>query len=609
MIEEKLMKYSKEQELAIKHVNGPCMVIAGPGSGKTAVITGRIKYLIESAGVSPADILVITFTRAAASQMEQRFKAMTKGHDYRVRFGTFHSIYFWIIKTAYNLNNQSVISNDEKRKIIEKILAGMSLEYENKEDIISSILSQISIVKCDMINIENYYSKDMPEDVFREVYRRFHHEMNRFGKIDFDDMMVMCYELLNKRPDILKSCRNIFKYIMVDEFQDSNKIQYEIFKLLAKPLENVFVVGDDDQSVYGFRGARPEIMFLFEKDFKNTRKYYLVDNYRCDRIITGVSSKLIADNKKRFDKKLVSKKTEEGKYEIVSTTDVNSENEAIIANVREHYALGIPYEEQAVLYRTNIEPRRLVYKLNQFNIPYTISDSLPNIFEHFVVKGVLNYMRFAMGDRSRAVFLQIMNKPSRYISRNLLIEDEIDFNELRYRARDKEYVVERIDKLMADLRLISKMRPYPALNFIRNAVGFDDYIKDYAEFRQLDADELYEVLDEFASMIVDFKSYAEMFEFIEEYSEVLKKQQIEERDKKGLKLMTMHSSKGLEFDCVYIMNVVEGCIPYRKAKTSAEIEEERRMLYVAMTRARHELYVYTPNEVSGKPKDRSSFLK
>ena len=603
------MKYSKEQELAIKHVNGPCMVIAGPGSGKTAVITGRIKYLIESAGVSPADILVITFTRAAASQMEQRFKAMTKGHDYRVRFGTFHSIYFWIIKTAYNLNNQSVISNDEKRKIIEKILAGMSLEYENKEDIISSILSQISIVKCDMINIENYYSKDMPEDVFREVYRRFHHEMNRFGKIDFDDMMVMCYELLNKRPDILKSCRNIFKYIMVDEFQDSNKIQYEIFKLLAKPLENVFVVGDDDQSVYGFRGARPEIMFLFEKDFKNTRKYYLVDNYRCDRIITGVSSKLIADNKKRFDKKLVSKKSEEGKYEIVSTTDVNSENEAIIANVREHYALGIPYEEQAVLYRTNIEPRRLVYKLNQFNIPYTISDSLPNIFEHFVVKGVLNYMRFAMGDRSRAVFLQIMNKPGRYISRNLLIEDEIDFNELRYRARDKEYVVERIDKLMADLRLISKMRPYPALNFIRNAVGFDDYIKDYAEFRQLDADELYEVLDEFASMIVDFKSYAEMFEFIEEYSEVLKKQQIEERDKKGLKLMTMHSSKGLEFDCVYIMNVVEGCIPYRKAKTSAEIEEERRMLYVAMTRARHELYVYTPKEVSGKPKDRSSFLK
>ena len=603
------MDYSKEQLHAIEHVDGPCMVIAGPGSGKTAVITGRIKYLIESAGVSPADILVITFTRAAAAEMEQRFKAMTKGHSYPVRFGTFHSIYFWIIKTAYKLSNSNIISNEEKRKIIDKILIGMSLEYENKEDIISGILSEISLVKCDMLDIDNYYSKDMPENEFREIYKRFIREMNRFGKIDFDDMMVMCYELLNKRPDILKTCRNIFKYIMIDEFQDSNKIQYEIFKMLAKPLENVFIVGDDDQSVYGFRGARPEIMFLFEKDFKNTTKYYLVENYRCDRMITKVSSKLIADNKKRFDKKLVSKNTAEGKYEIIETEDTNSENDAIISRVREHFAAGIPYEDQAVLYRTNIEPRRLVYKLNQYNIPYTISDSLPNIFEHFVVKGVLDYMSFAMGDISRSTFLRIMNKPSRYISRNLLLEEEIDFDALRYRARDKEYVVERLDKLEADLRLIRKMRPYPALNFIRNAVGFNDYIKDYAEFRQLDADELYEVLDEFASMIVDFTSYGEMFEFIEEYSEVLKKQQIEEKDKKGLRLMTIHSSKGLEFDCVYIMNVVDGCIPYRKAKTTGEIEEERRMLYVAMTRARHELYVYTPKEVSGKPKSRSSFLK
>ena len=251
------MNYSKEQERAVKHVKGPCMVIAGPGSGKTAVITGRIKYLIESAGVSPADILVITFTRAAANEMEQRFKAMTRDHNYRVRFGTFHSIYFWIIKTAYKLDNSNIISNEEKRKMIDGIMSRMSLDYENKEDIISTIISQISLVKCDMIDIDNFYSREMPEEEFREIYRRFTKEMKRFGKIDFDDMMVMCYELLTKRPDILKSCREIFRYIMIDEFQDSNKIQYEIFKLLAKPSENVFVVGDDDQSVYGFRGARP----------------------------------------------------------------------------------------------------------------------------------------------------------------------------------------------------------------------------------------------------------------------------------------------------------------------------------------------------------------
>ena len=602
------MNYSKEQERAIRHVDGPCMVIAGPGSGKTAVITGRIKYLIESAGVSPSDILVITFTRAAANEMEQRFKAMTKGRNYYVRFGTFHSIYFWIVKTAYKLDNSNIISNEEKRKMIDGILNKMSLDYENKDDIISTIISQISLVKCDMIDIDNFYSREMPEEEFREIYRRFTKEMKRFGKIDFDDMMVMCYELLTNRPDILKSCRKIFRYIMIDEFQDSNKIQYEIFKLLAKPAENAFVVGDDDQSVYGFRGARPEIMFLFEKEFKGTKKYFLEDNYRCDRVITRVSSKLISDNNKRFAKKLSSKSKEEGIFRLIETKDINTENDAIIENIRKHYDAGIPYEKQAVLYRTNIEPRRLVYKLNQYNIPYTVSDSLPNIFEHFVIKNVLDYMRMAMGDMSRATFLRIMNKPSRYISRNLLVEEEIDFDTLMYRARDKEYVVERIDKLAHDLKLIRKMRPYPALNFIRNAIGYDDYLKNYAEYRQLDEDELFEILDEFAGMVSDFSSYGEMFEFIAEYTELLKKQQVEEKDKKGLRLLTMHSSKGLEFDIVYIINAVEGIIPYKKAKTSAELEEERRMLYVAMTRARHELYIYAPKEISGKNKKISSFL-
>ncbi|MBQ9609781.1 MAG: ATP-dependent helicase [Lachnospiraceae bacterium] len=603
------MNYSVEQRHAIMHVDGPCMVIAGPGSGKTTVITERTKYLIESAGVSPAEILVITFTKAAASEMEQRFKKLTGVHDYPVRFGTFHSIYYWIIKTAYNLNNQSVISGEEKIKMIDKILTEMSLVYENKDEVISSIISQISIVKCDMLDIDYYYSKDMPENEFRQIYRRFNKEMLRFGKIDFDDMMVMCYELLNKRPDILNRCRDIFKYIMIDEFQDSNKIQYEIFKLLAKPRENVFIVGDDDQSVYGFRGARPEIMLRFEKDFKNTKRLYLVENYRCDRIITELSSKLIAGNNKRFDKKLVSRSKNAGEFKLIKTEDNSEEYEKIIAMVRKHFNDGIPYEKQAVLYRTNIEPRHLVYKLNQYNIPYTVSDTLPNIFEHFIVQGVLDYMRFALGERSRALFLKIMNKPSRYISRDILKEDIIDFDALRYRVRDKEYVVERIDKLYSDLKLISRMRPYPALNFIRNAVGYDDYIKDYSEYRQIDEDELYEVLDEFAAMIADFKSFEEMFDFIEDYSQILRKQQTKDKKRKGLRLITMHSSKGLEFDVVYIMNVVDGYIPYRKAKLDSEIEEERRMLYVAMTRARHELYIFSPENISGKHKNISPFIK
>lgn len=603
------MRFCKEQTSAITHVDGPMMVVAGPGSGKTTVITERIKYLIESAGVSPADILVITFTKAAACEMESRFRSLTKGHDYHVRFGTFHSVFFWIIKTAYNLNSSNVISEEEKRKIVDRLICKMSIEYENREDIISSILAQISLVKCDMIDIENYYSKDMPEDLFRAIYHKLDSEMRRLGMIDFDDMMVMCHDLLTHREDILHKCREIFKYIMIDEFQDSNRIQYEIFKLLAKPKNNAFIVGDDDQSVYGFRGARPEIMQQFNKDFRNTKLVCLGDNYRCDRAITLASSGVINVNRNRFSKLLVSRSSENGIVRTLYPRNDQEEGQWLVKQIKEHYVSGIPYEAQAVLYRTNIQPRRLVYKLNSLNIPYTISDSMPNIFEHFAVRNVLDYMRIAMGDNSRGVFLRILNKPSRYISRESLMEDPIDYDKLRWRLRDKDYAVDNLDKLMADIKLIKKMRPYPALNFIRKSVGYDAYLREYAQYRQLDSGEFIDILDEFAAMIIDMTSYGELFEFIDDYTEVMIKQQERNKVKKGVNLMTMHSAKGLEFDCVYIIDAVEGMTPYKKANTADEMEEERRMFYVAMTRARHELYIYAPMVIRSKEREISRFVR
>ncbi|MBQ9934747.1 MAG: ATP-dependent helicase [Lachnospiraceae bacterium] len=601
------MRFSKEQSVAIMHTDGPMMVIAGPGSGKTTVITRRIKYLIESAGVSPADILVITFTKAAALEMEQRFKAITSGENYQVRFGTFHSIFFWIIKRAYNLSNSSVISEYDKRMLMDIIIKAMSLDYDNRDDIISSVLSQISLVKCNMIDVENYYSTDMPENQFREIYKRLENEMKRLGKIDFDDMMVMCYDLLLKRPDILEQLHNIFKYILVDEFQDSNKLQYEILKLLGKPAENVFIVGDDDQSVYGFRGAKPEIMQAFTKDFNNVKITYLSENYRCGKNISQASIKVISENSNRFKKKLTSAGKTDGLVKILYPMDARDESLLIVKSIKEHFNKGIPYEKQAVIYRTNNEPRMLVYKLNEFNVPFTISDNMPNIFEHFVIKNVLDYINIALGDKSRSTFLRIMNKPSRYISRDILWEEQVDINKLFRRLSGKEYVIEHLSKLEADLKLIAKMKPYAALNFIRKAVGYDSYIKDYCEYRQLDSVEFYDLLDTFAGLIQDMNSFGEMFEYIDNYAEIISRQQYQ--DKFGVKLMTMHSSKGLEFDVVHIIEAVDGITPYKKAKTKAEKEEERRMFYVAMTRAKEELYIYCPRTVLGKEKKASPFTK
>lgn len=600
--------FDDKQLQAITHVDGSMLTVAGPGSGKTTVITQRIKYLITSAGVNPADILVITFTRAAAREMEQRFKALTKPHSYPVRFGTFHSIFFWIIKTAYRLDNSCIMTEDEKRKLVFDALSQMSVKFDNKEDIVTSALAQMSIVKCDMIDINNYYSHDMPEEVFRTLYRNVAHMQSKMHKLDFDDMMVVCYELLTKRPDVLEQCRKIFKYIMVDEFQDSNRLQYEILKLLARPVCNLFVVGDDDQSVYGFRGARPGIMQQFSKDFPDARQVTLETNYRCVKEVVAASKTLIANNGNRFKKDLKANKKESGVLQIIDCKDVEAEYRMIIEQIRAHVANGVPYERQAILFRTNMQPRRLVYKLNSFGLPYVLNDRMPNIFDHFAVKNILDYMYLASGDLDRGRMLRIMNKPSRYISRDVLVENPVQFDRIRARLKDGSYAEEAFEKFVADLNVIRKLKPFAALNFIRNFVGYDDYLKEYAEYRQMDVGECFDILDEFGSMISEMHSFGEVFEFIEEYKDVLEKSIQQSKEQKGVQLLTMHGAKGLEFDVVYIIDAVEEITPYRRSKTDEEIEEERRMFYVAMTRAKEELYIYVPSLIAGKIKPKSRFV-
>ena len=604
-----MRKLSNEQNAAVTHVDGPMLVVAGPGSGKTTVITERIKYLIESAGVSPADILVITFTRAAAYEMEQRFKALMEGSSKGVRFGTFHSIYFWIIKTAYNLPDGCVISEEDKRKLISDIMAAKNLSYENKEDVISSVISQVSLVKCDMIDIDNYYSTDLPDEDFKTIYRELGSRLKAKGLIDFDDMLTMCYELLSSRADILDRVRQIFKYIMVDEFQDSNLIQYKVLRLLSAPLDNLFAVGDDDQSIYGFRGARPEIMLRLKKDYKELETVYLSVNYRCTRSMGRAASTVISDNKQRFKKSLKTESEEEGTVKLLKVKDEKEQCGNILRRVFDSVRQGIPLDKQAVIFRTNIEPRKLCVMLDGMNIPYTISDSMPNIFDHFVVRGVLDYMAAAHGDLSRERILRIMYKPSRYIKRDLLTDDPVDFDKLRYRLRQKPYAIDDVNKLEADLKMIRKMRPIAALNFIRKSVGYDDYIKHYAEYKNIADDDLFDMIEEYASVIADIESYEQLLQFIEEYKELLKKQVKASRKKEGLNLLTMHSAKGLEFDVVYIIDAVEGMTPYKKAKTAAETEEERRMFYVAMTRAKNSLFIYVPETLRGKDKEVSRFVK
>lgn len=604
-------EFNKGQLAAIHHVKGPMLALAGPGSGKTTAMVHRIQYLIEEAKVSPANILVITFTRASAKEMEERFVRLMKGKRYPCTFGTFHSVFFYILKMAYGYHSGNILLEEEKYSIIRDIIRSKQLEYEDEEEVIISVIQEIGMMKGDMIALEHFYSSCIGEDVFRDIYREYEKKVTSMGKLDFDDMMVYCFELLGARQDILKSLQRRYQYILVDEFQDINKIQYEITKMLAAPGNNLFIVGDDDQSIYGFRGAKPEIMLHFKEDFPDTVMTLLDVNYRCSRNITEGAIRLINNNRIRFEKKIISAREFEEPIQIHHMKTLQEENNHVLMTILDYKKKGIPYHEMAVIVRTNVQARMIVHKLMEYNIPFQVRDKVPCIYDHFTVKNVLDYIRAAMGIRDRALFLRIMNKPNRYLSRELLVEPVVSFEMLRTRVEGKNWALDNIDQFEYELKILAGLKPFAAVNFIRKAIGYDSYLAEYADYRHLNIDDLLSTLDDLQEIAKQYKTFDEWFEGIDKYREEfeqhIKTKAKEQRE--GLVITTMHSAKGLEFDAVFILEANEGITPYKKAVKTEEIEEERRMFYVAMTRAREHLHIYEVKEYYNKELEVSRFLR
>lgn len=598
------------QMQAVRHFQGPCLIIASPGSGKTTVITHRTRYLIEECGVNPSNILVITFTKAAAGEMKERFNHLTQNQGYPVGFGTFHAIFFRILKYSYRYDASSIVREEQRIRYIKELIDNEDLEIEDENEFISAILSEISAVKGEMIKLDYYYSKNCPEEVFKRLYDGYEAKMRRANLIDFDDMMVMCYELFTQRKDILQAWQKKYQYILIDEFQDINKVQYEIVKMLAAPENNLFIVGDDDQSIYRFRGARPEIMLGFEKDYPGAKKIILNMNYRCCRPIVEAADRLIRCNKVRFPKDIdMIKQT--GKPVVTKRWETPKEETlGIVKEIQDYLAGGYRMTDIAVLFRTSLEPRLLIEKCMEYNIPFKMKDSLPNLYNHWISQNILNYIKIASGSLERGRVLQIINRPNRYISRDSMETPVVSWEEMKSFYQDKGWMVERIEQLEYDLKMIGKMAPAAAVNYIRKAVGYDEYLRDYAQFRRMKPEELFEVADQLQESAGGFKTFEQWAEHIKEYGEqlVLQAQQ-REASVDGITLMTMHASKGLEFKVVYILDANEGITPHQKAVLDADIEEERRMFYVAMTRAKERLHIYYVKERYGKKQDGSRFIE
>lgn len=579
------------------------LVLAGPGSGKTFVITRRISHLIEQCHVPPQSILVITFTKAASIEMQQRFTKLSK--DFLpVSFGTFHGIFFRILQQAYHFDDSNIITQKEKEDYISLVLLASPatdiIEEETDAEWKRLLLEEIGRVKNQGGSIENYVPVIMEKMVFCQIYKAYQQKLRQNRKLDFEDMVLLCHGLFQEHPEILEKWQEKFTYILIDEFQDINPMQYEVVRQLSGSAGNVFAVGDDDQAIYAFRGSRPELMVQFLKDYKCTGQIVLDVNYRCSGNIVEVSRALIGENHNRFQKTIVSGR-EAGERVVLYGFASKEEQTANVLHLLAQYAEIGQLSKVALIFRTNGAAAYYGEKLTAKQIPFRWKESLPDFYSHFIVKDILHYMEYSLTGKREDAY-HIMNKPKRYLSRAAFREESVRYEDLLRFYRDKEYMWERIKRFQYDCLMLTSMNPYAAVNYIRKGIGYEGYLQKLSKEKKVNIGKWMEILDELQERAAEFESFALWKQHIQDCEEQWRLQKTaSSRKGEAVSLVTMHGAKGLEYPVVIIPDINQGNIPYRKAVLPEEIEEERRIFYVAVTRAKDRLFLFY---IKGKQENR-----
>ncbi|CEO11998.1 DNA helicase [[Clostridium] sordellii] len=612
-------KLNENQKNAVLHINGPCMVLAGPGSGKTRVITYRILNLVLNNNINPKNILAISFTKA--SSMEMKNRALSLSNDRRlnsVNYGTFHSVFFRILRFFEKYELDCILDEKNKKFAIKGILKNLNVENAEDEDTILGVINEISYVKNELMDKIDFDSEILTSDEFCRVYNMYEEYKESIKKIDFDDMLIKTYNLLKQNKQILDRVRSVYRYILVDEFQDINKVQFEVIKLIASPNNNIFVVGDEDQSIYGFRGSRPDFLLEFEDYFKGSKKYVLDINYRSKKDITDIANKLIQNNENRYEKSIKCDREHKGIVKYINTEDAEEEAKFIAKDILSKCEDNCTnYDDFAVIYRTNIQSRALVDAFMDMHIPFVVRDSIVTIYDHWVARDLLAYLRLGIDTTLSEDWIRIINKPFRYISKDsikLASEDRDFIGALINKANLHPKQVKTLNDLEIDLSYLKTLSPKNAISYIRTSLDYDRYVLDYCSNRKIKPTGLIEILNELESSSTHFKTINEYLEHIEK----VKGEIVESRNNKnseGVIFTTMHSAKGLEFPYVYIIGANEGTIPHEKSydieddkKRKEAIEEERRLLYVGITRAQDELYISSPKNKYGRKVFQSRFI-
>ena len=566
-------KLNTAQQKAVCHETGPMLVLAGPGSGKTTVLLCRISRLLERGLAKPQEILALTFSKAAAEEMKSRFENLNGASG--VSFGTFHSIFFRILRSRYGWNVEQIFQEEERRNILRNSIEAEKWDIPDLEEYISQFFSQLSLMNSELEQPNRFTPTGMPVEEFRKLYRAYEGYKERHEKLDFDDMLTQCYQLLREDAAVREYWQRKYKFILVDEFQDVNQAQFACLQILAEKHQNLFVVGDDDQSIYAFRGARPDFLLHFPTLYPAAKKVTLNTNYRSTERIVNLAERVIGNNEVRFVKNMKGIGEAGDKVTFFLAEDAAKEAAHIAEKIGRLLDEGMPLTEIAVIYRTNLQGGAFARELYKRGIPYDLRDNSGNVYEHWVAKDLLAYLLLAENEESDSALRRILNKPKRYIGKDLLAEAEtMPYTLLRsffVCPSLKGWQEENLENLRIDLNQIRKRTPYDAVKYIRKVIGYDEYLEEFAAYRRTSAQVLQEIADEIMETAKDCADVRSFLEQLERLSLQMKEQSRKKGQKRnGVALMTMHGAKGLEFRAVFLPSLVEGIVPHEKGMDTVD---------------------------------------
>ncbi len=582
---------------AVKTTNGPLLILAGAGSGKTRVLTYRVAYLINEENIDPYNVLAITFTNKAAKEMKDRIIGILGSKALGIQISTFHSLGVLIIKENYEKagykNNFTILDSDDSLTLIKKILKELNLDpkmYNPK-----AIRNQISGTKNQLLTSKEYekYAMTDFEKVVFKVYQKYEDKLLVNNSLDFDDLLMLPIKIFRKYPEVLKHYQERFKYILIDEYQDTNEAQYTFVKMLSAKYKNICVVGDNDQSIYSFRGANYHNILNFEKDYPNCKVIMLEKNYRSTKTILNAANDVIKNNKERKDKNLWTDNELGNKIKYHRALDEKDEAFYVLQEVKKLIDQGIKLNDIAVLYRTNAQSRNIEEALLRESIPYRVIGSF-YFYNRKEIKDLISYLKVIYNSNDDISLLRIINVPKRGIGDKTiqnLTEKANSLNTSLFEAIDsgKELLFKQT---INELKEISEKSSLTELiDQILNKSGIKNELENE---KSIEADIRLENLEEFKTITRNYeenKGIASLDEFLNEISLVSDVEEYRNRDD-VITLMTIHSAKGLEFNNVFLIGMEEGIFPHQAAFfDNNELEEERRLCYVAITRAKEKLYI------------------